>query len=150
MPYRRPRPLNLKPAPKRKARPSPKSPRRPRAPGRDSGSPAVLYAIAAGLVVTLAGIIVLYLEAPEIKAWLARERAPAPSESIASAPAPESAPAEEPAPPPKPVPAAPPPMSEEKRIEALKKKANAETEKLITQAPPQAAPAPHAANPTIR
>jgi len=145
MPFRRPRPLHLNAAPRRKMRPAPKSPRRPRPPRKGGGNSAVLYRIAAALVVTLAGIIVLYLEAPQIKAWLAGEHPSGPAENAVSPYATENAPSEEPVPAPKPIPP-PPQVSEEQRLEQLKEKANAETEKLIQppiSKPLPAVPAPH-------
>lgn len=144
MPLRRPRPHQLNAAPRRKMRPAPKSPRRPGTPRKGRGNSAVLYGIAVALVVTLAGIAVLYLEAPKIKAWLAGEHPSGPAGNAVSTRATENAPSGKPVIAPKPVPP-PPQVTEEQRLEQLKEKANAETKKLVQ--PP--VPAPHPAAPVV-
>ena len=119
-------------------RPAPKSSRRPRTPRKDRGNSAVLYGIAAALVVTLVVIAVLYLEAPQIKTWLAGEHPSRPVENAVSTHATENALSGKPVP-------LPPQVTEKQRLEQLKEKANAETEKLV----PAPVLKPHPAAPVI-
>jgi lipoprotein-anchoring transpeptidase ErfK/SrfK len=120
MPDERPsRPIRLNAAPSLK---SPKSqpPRRPRRPRREDEKATLLYWIAALLIVVLVGILAVYMEAPEIRAWF-----------TGTEPLPEN-PKPAPVPAPKPVvvkPAEPHPTAEEERIKKLKKAAD-ETRKL--------------------
>jgi lipoprotein-anchoring transpeptidase ErfK/SrfK len=93
----------------------------------------------------LAGCVVLYLETPAIKALIAGARPPGPAKQSSSTQAAETPP--KPVPAPKPLPPPPPQLSEEQRLEQLKKKANEETKKLVEQAVPKPAPKPRPAAP---
>src|SRR5580658_7148586 len=126
MPFRRPRPVHLNAAPRRKMRPAPKSSRRPRGPRKTGGNSALVYGIAAGLVMMLVGIVALYFAAPKIKSWLVGRQPPRPAATYTA----ETASASKPVPAPKPVSS---PLSEEQK---LKEKANAEAQKIVqTPAP---------------
>ncbi len=123
---RRSRPVRLNAAPRLKS-PRGKSPKRPRKPRRADDKTALLYWIAALLIVLLLASIAAYVEAPEIKAWLAGSAPNAGKFPL------EPLPSSVPAPPPKPPPViAPPPApsAEELRRRKLKAEAAAETRKL--------------------
>ncbi len=73
---RRIRSVRLNASPRLKP-PRPKSPKRPRKPRAKTGPAAALYWLAALLVVLLLALVAAYIEAPEIKAWLAGTEPPA-------------------------------------------------------------------------
>jgi lipoprotein-anchoring transpeptidase ErfK/SrfK len=133
MPFNRPRPSQLNASLPGKTR-LPKKNKMPR--GRKSRGPKddsrLLYTIAAVLIVLLIAVIILYLEVPRIKAWLASTQEtpkPVPSHN----PSPEKV-AHNPAP------AKPKPLTEDERLAALKKKADEETQLLIERPVPQPVP----------
>ena len=143
MPDRRPPSDRLNAAPPAKNRP-PKSkpPKRPRT--RKSrlskDDSALLYWIAAGLIVLLLVVIALYVETPEIKGWFANGEMPPPTEMPAPLPAKQ--------------PVAPQLTDEQKRLKKLKEKA-AEQARLLAEHPvpkpplAQASPAPTGTTPPL-
>jgi lipoprotein-anchoring transpeptidase ErfK/SrfK len=132
MPSNRPRPDHLNPAPRRKPRLPPRTPRpgarnRPRRGGR--GSNSLLYWIVGVLVVVLIALVAVWFELPRIEAYLATAEKPVP--------------VEKPAPPPLHVPE----ETDAQRMAHLEAKVEAETRKLEEAPVPK--PAPPAPKPPV-
>jgi len=149
MPDRRPPPIRLDAATTSKNRPSknkapkiPKRPRRTRPGGNDS---RLLYWIAGGLILVLAGLMVADWEAPVIRGWFENEKPePLPDK-------PTIAPVPEPVKPP--LVHEPSPSADDIRMKKLRENAAEETRKLIERTAPvptPAAPAPVVAPPVVK
>lgn len=133
MPERRPRPVHLKAAPRRKNRPAPKKPRQSR---KSEGSDLVFWIIG-GLLVVLIGLIFILIELPQLRAWAARR---AKEEKKATHHYAEKEPVETPllAPPlPKPV-----PSPEEQAQKQLQEQVKKETQQPIVLPAPKPTPRP--------
>jgi lipoprotein-anchoring transpeptidase ErfK/SrfK len=132
-PDRRPRPLNLKAAatPRRnKPRPAPKVPKKPRLPRRPDDNSRLMYWIAGILIILLIGLVVLFVELPNIQTWLDHRALGTPSSpTLVQA---------EPMPPkallPPPAPTPPPPSAVEIAQKKLEAKAKADAKIELQQA----------------
>lgn len=138
MPRNRPRPL-----------PRPKTPKRSRKPSspRDSDNTHALYWVAAVLIVVLIALIILYVEAANLKEWLAQKKHPRHQVAESSMP-----PVEKEIPLATPVPihpqATPKPTETAEHVKTLKEKADEETRLLLAHsatktAVPTVTPPPH-------
>jgi len=122
----RPRPARLNadlPIKNRPPKKSPKRPRKPRASRQDSTLP---YWIAGGLIVVLALVIVLYIETPDIKRWMASSEVP--PENLLPLPSKPTISLQQ--------------TEEQERMRKLKEKAAEETRLLVERPAPKLAVTP--------
>jgi lipoprotein-anchoring transpeptidase ErfK/SrfK len=140
---RRPRPVHLKAAPRRK--PRPKTPRKPRAPRPGGNDSTLVFWIIGGVFLLAAGLIALYLTLPQIQSWISTGTHQPPSanpEPVAiETPRPTLAPAVAP---PLPTPA---PANADEAQKRLQAKVKAETQTLAER--PVVTPTPKPSSPPV-
>lgn len=130
MPHRRPRPLHLNAAPRRKQRPSQPSPRRSRKPRRTGNNSTALYWVAGILILLLIGLIVIYANLARLQPLLAYLTQPPEPADLALPRTVSHAPV------------SPKPSAEDERLKRLQARVEAETQQVVERPVPKPAVSP--------